>query len=182
MDELRSYTLLSWLHIGAAVLAMVLGMSVLFMRKGTVRHKRTGYAYVASMLAVNGSAFGMYKLFGTFGPFHVAAVISLLTLVAGMRAVLRRPRKPQWHVAHLTYMYWSVIGLYAAFFSELIVRLPIPGRFMWLVGVATGATVLLGIRMQGRLTERWTAALGADAGHAPDPTRSSSASTRSATP
>lgn len=156
MVEIRSYTFLSWLHIGAALTAMVLGILVLCMRKGTLRHRRMGYGYLTCMLAVNASAFCLYKLFGFFGPFHVAAVVSLLTVLAGMRVALRRDRTPGWLVTHLTYMYWSVIGLYAAFFSEVMVRLPIPGRFMWLVGGATAATILFGALMQGRLTQRWS--------------------------
>ena len=160
MHELQSYTFISWLHIGSALLAMVLGLWVLLRRKGDRLHVRLGYAYVASMLFVNGTAFGLYKLFGTFGPFHVAAIVSLLTLAAGMRVVLRKPRRKDWLVQHLTYMYWSVIGLYAAFFSELIVRLPLGATFAWSVGLATGGVIFLGFFLQGRLTKRWTAAFG----------------------
>lgn len=156
MEEIRSYTLISWTHIAAALLAMVLGAVVLLRRKGDRRHRILGYGYVSAMVLVNLSAFGLYGLFGTFGPFHVAAIISLLTLLAGMRAVLSRPHKPDWLVTHLTYMYWSVIGLYAAFFSELMVRLPIGATFGMAVGSATILTILLGGLFQRRLVRRWS--------------------------
>lgn len=162
MPELQSYTWLSWTHVGSALLAMVLGLWVLLRRKGDRLHIRLGQAYAACMLLVNATAFGLYKLFGTFGPFHVAAIISLLTLAAGMRAVLPRLRRKGWLVRHLTYMYWSVIGLYAAFFSELMVRLPLGATFAWSVGLATGAVIFLGFFLQGRLTRRWTQAFGTD--------------------
>jgi len=156
MVECSTYTWLSWLHIAAAVLAMVLGAMVLLRRKGDIAHKRFGYAYALCMLLVNATAFGMYKLFGSFGPFHIAAIVSLLTLAAGLRAALRNKRRPNWLVTHLTYMYWSVIGLYAAFFSELGVRLPLGGTFASVVMSATAATIILGFLLQGRLTRRWT--------------------------
>lgn len=157
MHEFHSYTLLSWVHIASALIAMVLGVVVLLRRKGDRRHVRLGYAYTVSMILVNVTAFGLYRLFGHFGPFHVAAIISLLTLLAGLRAVIRKPRRTDWLVNHLTYMYWSVIGLYAAFFSELMVRLPLGATFAWSVGLATGVVIFLGFFLQGRLTKRWVA-------------------------
>lgn len=160
MQELASYTAIGWLHVGSALAAMVLGLWMLLRRKGDRLHVRLGYAYVVCMLLVNATAFGLYKLFGTFGPFHVAALISLLTLAAGMRVVLRKPRRKEWLVHHLTYMYWSVIGLYAAFFSELMVRLPLGATFAWSVGLATGAVIFLGFFLQGRLTKRWVKDFG----------------------
>ncbi|QQR84918.1 MAG: DUF2306 domain-containing protein [Flavobacteriales bacterium] len=165
MIEIRSYTWLSWLHIAAAVLAMVLGLLVLMRRKGTRSHRQLGYGYVASMTLLNLSAFGMYRLFGVFGPFHIAAVVSTLTLAAGMRAVLKRPRTQRTTELHLVFMYWSVIGLYAAFFSELMVRVRVNAAFLILVSCATGGTVLLGALMQRRLITKWVAEL-APADHA----------------
>lgn len=160
MIEIRTYTWLSWLHIAAALAAMVLGLLVLLRRKGTRSHRLLGYAYVAAMAALDLSAFGMYRLFGVFGPFHIAAIVSALTVAAGMRAILKRPRSQRTIELHLVFMYWSVIGLYAAFFSELMVRVRINAAFMILVSCATGATVLLGAVMQRRLIAKWTAELG----------------------
>ncbi|HEY0976180.1 MAG TPA: DUF2306 domain-containing protein [Flavobacteriales bacterium] len=157
MNELHTYTWVGWTHLTSALLAMVLGVWVLLRRKGDRFHIRLGYAYVSCMLVLNGTAFGLHRLMGFFGPFHVAALVSLATLLAGMRAVLRKPRRKDWLVQHLTYMYWSVIGLYAAFFSELMVRLPLGATFAWSVGAATAATIFLGFFLQGRLTKRWTA-------------------------
>lgn len=157
MIEVRSYTWLSWLHIAAAVAAMLLGLLVLFRRKGTRSHRRLGYAYVAAMMVLNLSAFGMYRLFGIFGPFHIAAVVSTLTIAAGMRAILKRPRTQRTVELHLVFMYWSVLGLYAAFFSELMVRVRINGAFMIIVSIATGVTVLFGALLQRRLISKWSA-------------------------
>jgi len=160
MGEFRSYTLLSWVHIAAAILAMILGLLVLLRAKGTPRHRRLGYAYVMSMAVLNISAFGMYRLFGFFGPFHVAALVSGVTVAAGVRAILQRPRTKRHIELHLVFMYWSVIGLYAAFFSELMVRVRINTAFMVLVSCATGATVLAGALLQRRLVAKWSAEVG----------------------
>lgn len=171
MHEILNYSWVSWLHLASALLAMVLGAVVLLRRKGDHVHKRAGYAYVIAMALVNLTAFGLYRLFGTFGPFHVAALVSGLTVFAGMFNILRRPRRPNSMVSHMVFMYWSVIGLYAAFFSEAMVRLPLPGGFAALVGAATGATVLAGALLQGRMVKRWSARYpGADPeGIAPQP-------------
>lgn len=157
MIEVRSYTWLSWLHIAAAVAAMLLGLLVLFRRKGTRSHRLLGYAYVSAMMVLNLSAFGMYRLFGIFGPFHIAAVVSTLTIGAGMRAILKRPRTQRTIELHLVFMYWSVLGLYAAFFSELMVRVRINAAFMIIVSVATGATIFIGALLQRRLISKWSA-------------------------
>lgn len=155
MNEIASYDLISCLHVGSALVAMVFGVLVLFRRKGDGPHRRLGYAYAISMLLVNLSAFGLYRLFGTFGPFHVAALVSLLTLLAGIRPALRRPRTANWLQHHMVYMYWSVLGLYAAFFSEVMVRVPLGASFAKAVGAATVATMVLGGLFQGRLIRYW---------------------------
>lgn len=154
--EYQQYTWLSWLHIASALVAMGMGAWVLFAPKGTGAHRRSGYAYATAMLLLNGTALGIYRLFGGFGPFHVAAFISLLTLIAGLRPMLRKTRKEGWLLAHMNYMYWSVVGLYAAFASELMVRLPIPGGFIYVVATATVLTMVLAGVFQKRLMARWS--------------------------
>src|SRR6476661_2846417 len=80
---------LGWTHTFAAITALVSGAGVLLTRKGTRRHRQLGWIYVVSMLLLNATALMIYRLFGRFGPFHVGAVFSLVTVIMGTLAALR---------------------------------------------------------------------------------------------
>lgn len=111
-------------HFIASVSALVFGLWVQLIGKGTYWHKWLGYAYFFNMLALNISAFFIYRLTGHFGPFHGAAIASFLTLMAGfIPAYLRYPRKG-WLELHYEFMNWSYVGLVAAAVSEGLTRLP----------------------------------------------------------
>ena len=138
-------TLLGWFHLLAALVAMASGAVVLLGRKGTRGHRRLGWAYVASMVALNGSALLIYRLFGGFGPFHVAAIVSLGGLVMGV-LVMRRPRDPRAVERHYYWMTWSYVGLLAAFVSEVGTRVP-GAVFWWAVLAGTLLVVAVGSRL-----------------------------------
>jgi uncharacterized membrane protein len=116
---------LGQVHFLTALIALVSGAWVLLRRKGTARHRQVGWLYVASMLALNVSALLIYRLTGTFGPFHFAALISLATLLAGVVQARRRLRGDRnWLPRHYFYMTWSYLGLAAAAVAETATRLP----------------------------------------------------------
>ncbi|HPW63193.1 MAG TPA: hypothetical protein PLJ13_12925, partial [Cyclobacteriaceae bacterium] len=93
-----------------------------------------------------------YHLYGRFGPFHLAALISLVTLLAGIFSVLLRTKS--WLNYHLAFMYYSVMGLYAAFASEVIVR--IPGlAFGPAVGIATAVVMITAMIIFQTLSKKW---------------------------
>ena len=50
------------------------------------------------MLLLNATALLIYNLFGHFGPFHIAALVSLCTVVAGLWSALRH--RPGWVTRH----------------------------------------------------------------------------------
>jgi len=140
------------IHLIASLLSLLSGTLVLVMAKGTRTHKTIGYCYGIFMLIVNATAFGLFGLFGNFGPFHAAALVSLATLAAGMIPVMRRT--PQWLNLHFPFMYYSVIGLYAAFASEVIVRIPgIP--FGPAVGLATAVVMISAMIAFRSFSKRW---------------------------
>lgn len=128
------------LHLIASIIALLAGTWVIAAQKGTEIHKKIGYVYAVSMTVLIITAFMIYRLFGGFGIFHVAAVISTIALLGGMiPAILRRPEK-QWLGLHYNFMYWSVMGLYAAFVAEVLTRLPSVRGFT-MVAVATLAVM-----------------------------------------
>ena len=148
-------------HLLMASFALIFGSFVLADGKGTVFHRRVGYLYALSMLGLNITALMIYRLFGKFGVFHWAAVVSLVTLLAGMiPVILRRPAK-SWLGLHFNFMYWSVFGLYAAFVAEMATRLPIRTAvssvttFFMIVGAATFATMLVGQIILLKYKKRW---------------------------
>ena len=114
---------IGWLHVIFGVIALLFGTTILIRRKGDQLHRKFGYVYTLAMLGLNITALLIYRLFGSFGIFHWLALISLLTLIAGLLPVfLKKPKR--YLGLHLNFMYWSVIGLYGALVAETMVRIP----------------------------------------------------------
>ncbi len=140
------------IHIAASIAALISGTGVLIMAKGSRAHIRMGYFYTFCMIVVLITAFMIYRLFGGWGMFHWAAVISTATIAAGMLPILLKKPAGSYISLHFSFMYWSVIGLYAAFFAELFVRLPmvvvidgVPNYFFYMmVGVSAMLTTGIG--------------------------------------
>ena len=116
-------------HLLAGIFALFFGGLVIVLKKGTKVHKQSGYLYVFSMSILLLSSFGVYRLFGAFGPFHVLSLVSTFSLLAGMLPMFKRNRTPKDYETHFKRMYWSVAGLYAAFAAESFVRIPKFGAF-----------------------------------------------------
>lgn len=158
-----SLSLIGYVHLAASLLALGLGTLVLYLPKRTRRHTLLGYGYFAAMVILLGTAFMIYNLYGRFGLFHIMALISSATLLGGIVPMwIRWPAKNYFHY-HVAFMYWSVIGLYAAFFAEVLTRLPfligvekdILFYFYGLVAVATGGTCWVGSRYFRRYLDSW---------------------------
>lgn len=131
-------------HVAMAFAAMLVGPVVLWFPKGTERHKYLGYAYATFMLLLNLSAFMIYSLRGSASVFHLFALISLITLVAGILPAFQKKKKKSWYQQHYYFMSWSVVGLYCAFWSETGTRLLEGQHFWWVVLLATFATAMIG--------------------------------------
>jgi uncharacterized membrane protein len=162
---------LGWTHTLAALTALVAGAAVLLTRKGTRRHRQLGWAYVASMLLLNGTALLIYRLFGRFGPFHVGALFSLVTVLAGTATAIgaRRARERRDPVGraralerHYQWMTWSYVGLIAAAVSEIATRMPAlrprPGQGM-AFGITVAVASLLVVGIGAQLIRRRRSAL-----------------------
>ena len=121
VDYLRQHPLGAF-HLLCGLAAIIIGAVVILARKGTRSHRWLGRAYLLSMVSLNLSALMIYRLFGQFGPFHVLALISLSTIVAGFISV--RGRLPGWRQRHAYLMVGSYVGLLAAAVAEVATRVP----------------------------------------------------------
>ncbi len=146
-------TLLGDIHLYSAFLATAFGTMILAGRKGSVAHKRVGYAYCFSMLVVNITALMIYRLFGYFGIFHYAAVISLITLLLGMIPIMIKNTSKN-IIQHMAWMYWSVTGLYAAFVSESLTRIP-DKPFFTMLGISVTITMIGGTIGFRKYIDKW---------------------------
>ncbi len=133
---------LGQVHLVLALTALVSGAGVVGMRKGTGVHRLVGFVYALSMFGVLGTALLIYNLTGGFGPFHVLALISLVTIVFGLVHVLLRRPKDGWIEFHAYWMSWSYVGLLAATASETLTRVPAT-PFWW--AVLAASTVVVGV-------------------------------------
>ncbi len=80
-------------HVLAAVTALVVGAVVLLLPKGVGPHRLVGSIYVVCLVAVDVAALSVHRE-ATFGVFHTLAVLSLLTIVAGVSPMLLGSRSP----------------------------------------------------------------------------------------
>lgn len=137
------------IHFVFSILAVVFGTIVLIANKGSVLHKQIGKLYGISMLILLATAFMIYRLYDTWGIFHWAALVSTITLLIGM--VPMYIKRPSDYVGlHFSFMYWSVMGLYAAFVSESMVRIPrvvidsgVPNHVFYIM-TGVGTTLVMG--------------------------------------
>jgi uncharacterized membrane protein len=111
-------------HAAAGLIGLGSGLAVFLGRKGTARHVRIGWVYVAAMVWVDGSALLIRHLTGRFNLFHALAVVSLAMVLGGVAQVVLRRRIRRWLWRHYQYMSWSYVGLLAATANELCVRVP----------------------------------------------------------
>ncbi len=150
------------IHLISAIIAMITGTMILFMKKGTQNHKKVGYVYFAAMTVLLITAFMIYRLWGGWGLFHYAAVISSVTLLGGFLPIIFRYPKGSYITLHFSFMYWSVMGLYGAFFAEIMTRLPSilyegpPDAFFFqILSVTVGLVMVLGGFYFYRNKDRW---------------------------
>ncbi len=151
------------IHFIASIFALLFGTFILVLTKGTKKHKLIGRLYALTMLVVLITAFMTYRLFGTWGIFHWTAVISSLTLFCGLIPILIKRPINNYKSLHFSFMYWSIIGVYGAFVSETLVRMPkvvvesgIPNSVFYnMTGIGTALVMGLGVYFFLRLKPKW---------------------------
>ncbi len=143
-----------YIHIIVSILSLIFGAWIILTKKGTSIHKKIGYAYAVCMLLVSITALMMYELTGSFTIFHLFAAWGLITVSIGVVvAILRKPAK-NWLTYHYYFMYWSVVGVYAALGAELSVRLP-SAPFWEMVGISSGLVSIVGTIIYAKKKGDW---------------------------
>jgi len=156
------------IHFIASIFALLLGTLVLVFQKGTLKHKIIGRLYALAMLVVLTTAFMTYKLFGTWGIFHWTAVISSLTLISGLIPILIKRPANNYISLHFSFMYWSIMGVYGAFVSETLVRMPkvvlesgIPNSLFYnMTGIGTAIVMGIGVYFFLKNKSNWDKQFG----------------------
>jgi len=156
------------IHFIASIFALLLGTLVLVFQKGTLKHKIIGRVYALTMLVVLTTAFMTYKLFGTWGIFHWTAVISSLTLISGLIPILIKRPANNYISLHFSFMYWSIMGVYGAFVSETLVRMPkvvlesgIPNSLFYnMTGIGTAIVMGIGLYFFLKNKSNWDKQFG----------------------
>ncbi|MDX1587794.1 MAG: DUF2306 domain-containing protein [Oleiphilaceae bacterium] len=100
------------LHTFAATAALLIGVSLLVMTKGTQKHRWLGRVWACLMLIVIASSFSIRDLGGLPGGFSVIHLLSVFTLFTLAMAIVHirkgRVRK------HMYYMVGTFLGLVGA--------------------------------------------------------------------
>ena len=151
------------IHFIASIFALLLGTFILLLTKGTTKHKVIGRLYALTMLVVLITAFMTYRLFGTWGLFHWTAVISSLTIICGLIPILIKRPINNYKSLHFSFMYWIIMGVYGAFVSETLVRMPnvmveggIPNSFFYnMTGIGTALVMGFGLYFFLKLKPKW---------------------------
>jgi uncharacterized membrane protein len=105
-------------HVAAAVTALALGAVVVLRPKGVGAHRSLGIAYAAALVVLDAAALSVHRE-ATFGPFHILAVISLLTLAVGITPLALGSRTPTALATHAYCMTCSYAALLAAGTGQL---------------------------------------------------------------
>ncbi len=107
-------------HLAAALAAVGLGIGILFMRRGTPRHRWLGRVWVAAMGVTAVSSFGIRELGGGhLSWLHALAAYVLVSLVLAVLAIRRRQVS-----RHRRLM----LGLYAGLVIAGAAAVAVPGR------------------------------------------------------
>ncbi|WP_372996566.1 DUF2306 domain-containing protein [Marinobacter sp.] len=123
LEPLTNTSIAIQLHVVAAVLAFVLGLLQIFLRKGTALHKTAGWVWIWMMAAVALSSFFIHtiQLVGPWSPIHLLSVYTLIMLWWGVRQG-QRGRLREHGITMASLFVFALVG--AGAFTLL------PGRMM----------------------------------------------------
>jgi uncharacterized membrane protein len=119
-------------HVVGAATVQVLGVLLLVMPNGTARHRRLGYSYFILLVLLNISALSSPRQ-DVFGPFHILALLNLMTILAGVVMMMFLLRPPTVIAVHSYCMSWSFVGFVAAAMGQLVVQIIRAHQVLWVI-------------------------------------------------
>ena len=131
------------LHIVAGLTAVIAGAVVMFMRKATRRHRRTGWIYLIALTVIFVTMVVMVVIRWPLN-LHLLALGSV-SLAAASLGVLNRRRhwSDSWHIIAMGSSY---IAMLTAFYVDNGPQLPIwsllPDWAFWVLPTAVGAPLI----------------------------------------
>lgn len=111
-------------HVGASLVALVAGLLIIVLEKGTRIHRIIGKVYAGSIYVLCGVSFFIFEVTGTFSFFHVVSVQNILLVSAGLGAIAFRSRVPDWPIWHLRFMLYSYLALVGTGTLQFVEFLP----------------------------------------------------------
>lgn len=112
---------LGWVHGVACLIALASGACGFATKKGSPRHVLTGRIYVGSMLVLNLSALGIYRLGIFFFP-HWLAIVTLVLIAAGWASARLIRSHVVFRYIHLSSMIGSYYLLIGGGVNEVYLR------------------------------------------------------------
>ena len=122
MAALYALSPISWVHVIASLVSLLLGGLLVGGRKGTASHRKRGKWYFYAMLVTNLTALLIYQ-FGSFFFPHWLAIITLVTVCIGYWAIATQAIR-HWLAVHLTCMIVSYYMLWGATVNEAFLHIP----------------------------------------------------------
>lgn len=107
-------TPLGFVHLALMVAALALGAVLFARRKGTSAHITRGRLFVGAVLISDLIVFTIYEDSSGVGVFHLLAVVSFLSALAGLVLARRHAGGPGSRIAHGHVMLWTFGGMIAA--------------------------------------------------------------------
>ncbi len=113
------------LHTASAILAILSGLAILMLRKGTTKHRRIGKVYVTSIVAMCFLSWFIRKINdGAFSIFHLISIQTLLFVTAGLAFLRLRASTRHWYVWRLRFMLYSYVTLVVTGITQAFEYLP----------------------------------------------------------
>lgn len=121
---LTSHTISGLIHFVSATFGLILGLGILFLKPGSKMHKTAGYIFIPVLFTVNISALFIHEMGMIFGPFHYLIPFSLFSLIIGIKPFIFKTIGKEGLKTHIRGMVGAALGLWAAFFAEIVARTP----------------------------------------------------------